>query len=128
MFFGGFIGGWLTDKFGRQILYTLDLLAIVVCSVAQFWVESAMSLFILRLLDQGLMRADYPIASSLLAEFAPKRSRGPLVGGLIAMWFAGAAVAYIVGELLLRTGPHRRMAWHAGQPCHPSLGFRDHAL
>jgi MFS transporter, putative metabolite transport protein len=122
MFFGGFIGGWLTDKFGRQILYTLDLIVIALCSVAQFWVESAMSLFLLRLLIGAAVGADYPIASSLLAEFAPKRSRGPLLGGLIAMWFAGAAVAYIVGELLHRTGPD---GWRAMlvSPAIPAMAF-----
>ena len=39
IFLGGFVGGWFTDKFGRQVLYTLDLVAIGVFSLAQFWVE-----------------------------------------------------------------------------------------
>lgn len=105
IFIGGFLGGWFTDKYGRKVLYALDLLAIIGCSVAQFWVESAWSLFVWRLLIGIAVGADYPIATSLLAEFVPKKSRGPLVGGLIMMWFVGAAVAYIVGELLLSTGP-----------------------
>lgn len=105
IFIGGFLGGWFTDKYGRKMLYTLDLLAIIGFSVAQFWVESAWSLFVWRLLIGIAVGADYPIATSLLAEFLPKKSRGPLVGGLIMMWFVGAAVAYIVGELLLSTGP-----------------------
>ena len=105
IFFGGFLGGWLTDKFGRQMLYTLDLILIIVCSVAQFWVRTALVLFLLRMLIGVAVGADYPIASSLLTEFTPKRHRGPLVGGLIAMWFVGAAVAYVVGELLLSVGP-----------------------
>ena len=48
IFFGGFIGGWLTDKFGRQILYTIDLIAIGVFSLAQFWVDGPLTLFLLR--------------------------------------------------------------------------------
>ncbi|WP_427136014.1 MFS transporter [Pseudarthrobacter sp. S9] len=102
IFFGGFLGGWLTDKFGRQTLYTLDLAAIVLCSALQFWVQDARGLFVLRLLIGIAVGADYPIATSLLVEFTPRRYRGPLVGGLIVMWFVGAAVAYIVGELLLQ--------------------------
>jgi putative MFS transporter len=105
IFFGGFLGGWLTDKFGRQVLYTLDLILIIVCSVAQLWLQSALALFILRLLIGVAVGADYPIATALLAEFTPRRYRGPLLGGLIAIWFAGAAVAYLIGELLLHSGP-----------------------
>jgi MFS transporter, putative metabolite transport protein len=105
IFFGGFAGGWLTDKFGRQVLYTIDLIAIIICSIGQFWVHDAVTLFALRLLIGAAVGADYPIATSLLTEFTPKRYRGPFVGGLIGMWFVGAAVAYVVGDLLLHVGP-----------------------
>ncbi|MEU6375821.1 MFS transporter [Streptomyces sp. NPDC046909] len=104
IFLGAFAGGWLTDKFGRQLLYTIDLIAIIGCSVAQFWADDPVWLFILRLLIGMAVGADYPIATSLLAEFTPRRYRGPLLGGLVVMWFVGAAVAYIVGEALLQTG------------------------
>lgn len=100
VFFGGFLGGWFTDKYGRKVLYTLDLIAIIGLSIGQFWVESAWALFLWRLLIGIAVGADYPIATSLLAEFVPRKYRGPLVGGMIMMWFVGAAAAYIVGELL----------------------------
>jgi putative MFS transporter len=104
IFLGAFVGGYLTDKFGRQVLYTIDLVAIIGCSVAQFWASDPVWLFVLRLLIGMAVGADYPIATSLLAEFTPRRYRGPLLGGLVVMWFVGAAVAYIVGELLMKTG------------------------
>lgn len=104
IFLGAFAGGYLTDKFGRQVLYTVDLIAIIVCSVAQFWADDPVWLFVLRLLIGMAVGADYPIATSLLAEFTPRRYRGPLLGGLVVMWFVGAAVAYIVGEMLLSLG------------------------
>ncbi|MBF8794133.1 MFS transporter [Pseudomonas monteilii] len=102
VFLGGFLGGWFTDKYGRKILYLVDLIAIVGLSVAQFWVESAWALFAWRLLIGIAVGADYPIATSLLAEFLPRKHRGPLLAAMVLMWFAGAAVAYLVGELLLR--------------------------
>ena len=105
IFLGGFVGGWFTDKFGRQVLYTLDLVAIGVFSLAQFWVESAESLFFCRLFLGIAVGADYPIATALLAEFAPKKYRGPLTGMLNVMWFVGAALGYIVGGILLHMGP-----------------------
>jgi putative MFS transporter len=102
IFLGAFVGGWLTDKFGRQLLFTIDLIAIIVFSVAQFFVDGAFWLIVLRLLIGMAVGADYPIATSLLAEFSPRRWRGPLLGAFVCMWFVGAAVAYIVGEVLLQ--------------------------
>jgi putative MFS transporter len=72
-----------------------------VCSIAQFFVGDVFWLIILRLLIGMAVGADYPIATSLLAEFSPRRWRGPLLGAFVAMWFVGAAAAYIVGEVLL---------------------------
>ncbi|WP_077487825.1 MFS transporter [Sinomonas mesophila] len=101
IFFGAFLGGWLTDKFGRHVLFTVDLIALVVCSIVQAFVADAFWLIILRLLIGAAVGADYPIATSLLAEFTPSRWRGPLLGAFTTMWFVGAAVAYIVGQFLL---------------------------
>ncbi|MFK0309886.1 MFS transporter [Pseudomonas sp. NPDC090233] len=111
VFLGGFLGGWFTDKYGRKVLYLVDLIAIVGFSVAQFWVESAWALFAWRLLIGIAVGADYPIATSLLAEFLPRKQRGPLLAAMVLMWFAGAAVAYLVGELLLRVGGEEGWRW-----------------
>lgn len=111
VFLGGFLGGWFTDKYGRKVLYLVDLIAIVGFSVAQFWVESAWALFAWRLLIGIAVGADYPIATSLLAEFLPRKQRGPLLAAMVLMWFAGAAAAYMVGELLLRVGGDDGWRW-----------------
>ncbi|WP_068269683.1 MFS transporter [Aldersonia kunmingensis] len=101
IFLGAFLGGWLTDIFGRQVLFTIDLAAIILCSIAQFFVGDVFWLIVLRLLIGMAVGADYPIATSLLAEFSPRKWRGPLLGAFVSMWFVGAASAYIVGEALL---------------------------
>lgn len=108
MFLGGFAGGWVTDKYGRQILYTIDLIALGICSLAQFWSQEPLFLFSCRFLLGVAIGADYPIATALLAEFTPKKYRGPFIGMLQAMWFVGASCAYIVGDILLMYGPE---AW-----------------
>jgi putative MFS transporter len=101
IFFGAFLGGWLTDKFGRHLLFTIDLIALVACSVAQAFVTDVYWLIALRLLIGIAIGADYPIATSLLAEFTPRRWRGKLLGAYVCMWFVGAAAAYLVGQFLL---------------------------
>lgn len=105
IFIGGGIGGYLTDIFGRQTLYTIDLVAIIACSVLQFFVGDVAILFVLRLAIGIAVGADYPIATSLLAEFTPRRFRGPLLGGLVVMWFAGATAAHFTGDALMAVGP-----------------------
>ncbi|GAA2352371.1 MFS transporter [Streptomyces violaceusniger] len=104
MLFGGVVFGFLTDRFGRQAMYTVDLLLIIATSVAQYFIEGALALFVLRLLTGIAVGADYPIATSLLAEFMPRRYRGPMLGAMIAVWFLGATVAYLVGIALQALG------------------------
>src|SRR5262249_57709005 len=65
------------------------------CDNEAFWLGA------LRLVIGMAVGADYPIATSVLAEFSPRRWRGPLLGAFVTMWFVGAAVAYIVGDALL---------------------------
>lgn len=104
VFFGGFIGGWLTDKLGRRKVYFIGPSLFIICSLAQFWVESAWALFILRFIIGLAVGIEYPVATSLLVEFLPKKQRGPRLAALTILWFAGAAFAYIVGNAIINTG------------------------
>lgn len=104
IFFGGFLGGVLTGHLGRQKLYFVGPALFVVCSLAQFWAESAMALFLCRFLIGIGVGFEYPVAGSLLVEFMPKKHRGPRLAMLTILWFAGAALAYIVGNLILDVG------------------------
>ncbi|AII07901.1 MFS transporter [Rhodococcus opacus] len=118
---GAYAGGWLTDKFGREILFTIDLIAIIVFSVAQFFVQDVVWLIILRLLIGMAVGADYPIATSLLTEFTPRKYRGPFLGAFVAMWFVGAAAAYVVGEVLARTGHQDAWRWMLASAAVPAI-------
>ncbi|PWU29663.1 MFS transporter [Pseudomonas sp. RW407] len=104
IFFGGFLGGWLTGRFGRRRVFFVGPILFVVGSLGQYWVESAETLFALRLLIGLAVGIEYPVTTSLLVEFLPKRHRGPRLAFLTILWFAGASAAYLVGELLQRTG------------------------
>lgn len=105
-FFSGFLGGWLTDKIGRQRLFFVGPLLFIIGSVGSFWVESGTALFILRFLVGMGVGLEYPVAGSLLAEFLPQKNRGPRLAGLTILWFVGAALSYIVGNFILaHSGP-----------------------
>jgi MFS transporter, putative metabolite transport protein len=97
LFVGGLIGGYATDLIGRKALYTLNLLAFVVLSAAQFFVVAAWQLFLLRLLIGIAIGADYPIATSYVAEFMPRKMRGPMLAGLVLAWWLGYIVSFLAG-------------------------------
>ncbi len=101
IFFGGFLGGALTDRLGRRLIYFVGPTLFIVCSVAQLWVQSGETLFALRFLTGVAVGIEYPVATAFLVEFMPKKSRGPCLATLTILWFAGAATAYLVGEAIL---------------------------
>ncbi|MEM5427694.1 MFS transporter [Cupriavidus oxalaticus] len=109
IFCGGFLGGLLTGHLGRQKLYFFGPTIFVLCSVAQFWADSGVALFFFRFLIGVGVGFEYPVAGSLLVEFMPKKYRGPRLAMLTILWFAGAALAYIVGNMILDSG--RPDAW-----------------
>jgi MFS transporter, putative metabolite transport protein len=104
LYFGGAIFGYVTDLVGRQAMYVLDLLVFVVASVLQFFIGEGWQLFVLRFILGVAVGADYPIATSLMAEFTSRRHRGFLLGFLVGGWWLGAVAAYIVGYLMLGLG------------------------
>ncbi|MFC6595439.1 MFS transporter [Kitasatospora paranensis] len=106
MFVGGALFGVLTDRIGREVMYTADLLVMMVCSVLSFWVDGVWAIALLRFVLGLAVAADYPIATSLLAEWLPARDRGRLLGKQIVAWYAGSVLAYLVGFAFLQfVGP-----------------------
>ncbi|QLY33062.1 MFS transporter [Nocardia huaxiensis] len=111
MFVGGALFGVLTDKIGREVMYTADLVVIGVCSILSFWAESTWLIVILRFVLGMAVAADYPIATSLLGEWLPTKQRGKLLGFQIVAWYAGSVLAYVVGYLLLTFGGDGSWRW-----------------
>ncbi|MCP2072761.1 UNVERIFIED_ORG: putative MFS transporter [Pseudomonas lini] len=105
IFIGGFLGGTLTDKLGRKLVYFIGPIVFTVCSLLQLWVESEVTLFILRLIIGIGVGIEYPVATAFLVEFLPKKYRGPRLAAMTIYWFAGAAAAYIAGGIIIQLDP-----------------------
>jgi putative MFS transporter len=105
IFIGGLVFGYVTDRVGRKVMYVADLTALVVVSIASAFAEQVWQLVALRFVLGVAIGADYPIASSLLAEFIPSRYRGRLLGSLFVVWAGGAAAAAAIGWALSALGP-----------------------
>lgn len=97
--------GHLTDRHGRRILMIADLCAFVVVAIAQIFASNAWELIVLRFVLGLAIGADYPIATAIIAEFTPQNRRGAALSAVEAVWFCGAAVAYVAGFALLKMGP-----------------------
>ncbi|MFE4351680.1 MFS transporter [Peribacillus butanolivorans] len=120
IFIGGIIFGYLTDRVGRESMYRLDLIAFLVLSILQIFATNVEQLFIIRVLLGIAIGADYPIATSLLTEFAPKKYRGKMIGFLTISWYLGATVAYFAGYFLLNLGPDA-WKWMLGSSAIPTI-------
>ncbi|MFF5991184.1 MFS transporter [Prauserella flavalba] len=108
---GGLVFGWVTDRIGRQLMYTIDLIALVLSSALCVFVDDAWWLIVLRVIAGIAVGADYPIATSLLAEWLPADRRGRTMGALVAAWFVGAATAYLVGYVVASVAGDEPWRW-----------------
>lgn len=104
MLVGALILGRLTDRLGRRTMYLIDLACFVVFAIAAAFAQTVWQLVLFRFLLGLGIGADYPISSTLLAEFSPTHGRGRLMTLLGGTWFLGALVAYLSGIVLAPTG------------------------
>ncbi|GLC95384.1 MFS transporter [Cupriavidus sp. TA19] len=98
--FGAPMGGWFSDRLGRRSMFTFDLMLFVVCSIAQFFVSDAYTLFIIRFFMGVAIGIEYAVGWPLLAEFAPARIRGKLLCLTEIAWYVGFLASYSLGYAL----------------------------
>ncbi|MDR1119036.1 MAG: MFS transporter [Bifidobacteriaceae bacterium] len=107
IFFGALVFGALTDRLGREKMYALDLTVLVAACLLSAFVTAPWQLIALRFVLGLAIGADYPIATSLLAEFTPARRRGFMLGMTGFAWSAGAMSAFAVGyAVVAASGGH----------------------
>jgi putative MFS transporter len=101
IFVGSPIAGYLTDRFGRRRMFTLDIAAFVLLGVLQGLVIRPWQLFVVRLLLGVAIGAEYAIGAAMLAEFAPSRGRGRRLSKLLVFWYGGYLVSVVAGYTLV---------------------------
>lgn len=116
IFIGGLVFGWLTDKIGRHIMYIADLLALAALSIVSFFATDVWQLVLLRFLVGMAIGADYPIATSLLAEYLPAKFRGRMLGATFVFWAIGAAVSPVVGMICTALAGDDAWRWMLASP------------
>lgn len=98
--------GWLADRIGRKRMYGIELMIIILATLAQALSSSSRAISITGLLIfwrviMGIgIGGDYPLSSIITSEFATTKWRGAMMGSVFAMQgigqFAAAMIALIV--------------------------------
>lgn len=118
LFLGTSVGGYVTDRIGRKRMFIIDVIGIAVISLATAFVSTPLMLVVMRFFIGVVIGADYPIATSMVAEFTPRKHRAISMGFIAAIWYVGANAAYVVGYFLSDVeGGWRWMLGSAVVPC-----------
>ncbi len=104
LFLGSLFFGWISDKVGRQKIFLVSFVLITLASVMQFYAETAMGLFLCRVLIGIGLGGDFSVGHAMLAEFAPKKHRGVMLGSFSVIWTFGYVAATFVGTAMLGLG------------------------
>lgn len=105
LFLGSLVLGWVSDRIGRQKIFTVSFVLITLASFLQFFVINVEQLIFLRVLVGIGLGGDYSVGHTLLAEFAPRKQRGVLLGSFSVVWTLGYVAASLAGHALLDSGP-----------------------
>ncbi|MFT0520161.1 MFS transporter [Pseudomonas faucium] len=104
LFLGSLFFGWISDHLGRQKIFLISFVLITLASVMQFYVQSAAALLCCRILIGIGLGGDFSVGHAMLAEFAPRKHRGVLLGSFSVIWTFGYVAATFVGTALLSLG------------------------
>ncbi|MEU0743315.1 MFS transporter [Streptomyces sp. NPDC006134] len=96
--------GDLSDRFGRKVIFVVNLVFFVVASLASAFVTEVWQLMVARFFIGVAVGMDIPTSHAFLAEIAPKARRGRVAGSLPnLMWLGGAITSVLIA---LALGPH----------------------
>lgn len=101
MALGAALGGLLADRIGRRQVFALTLLVYGLATGAAALSVSVAMLVILRFIVGLGLGAELPVASTLVAEFSPKRIRGRIIVILEAFWALGWMLAALIGYFVI---------------------------
>lgn len=101
LFLGSLVLGWISDHIGRQKIFNFSFVLITLASFLQFFVSNVEQLILLRVLIGIGLGGDYSVGHTMLAEFAPRKYRGVLLGAFSVVWTLGYVLASLIGHLMV---------------------------
>ena len=125
-FLGAMVGlivfGDMSDRLGRRAIFVANLFFFVVFALASAFVTTTAQLFIVRFLVGVGVGMDIPTSTAYLAEIAPRRQRGRILGSLLnVMWILGAMTSTLVALPLAAYAGEDAWRWMLGLAALPAL-------
>ncbi len=113
--FGAVIGpmifGYLGDKFGRKSIYWVTISVLAIAAIGSSLSTTLIELILWRLLLGIAIGGDYPLSSTIVAEYSNKANRGALVASTFAMQGFGIITGIALAIALLLGGVPYGLAW-----------------
>lgn len=101
LFVGSLFFGFISDRLGRQKIFCISFILVLIGSLAQFYVNTPIELFLCRVLIGIGLGGDYTVGHALLAEFLPKKSRGAILGSFSVVWTFGYVLATFIAKFVI---------------------------
>jgi MFS transporter, putative metabolite transport protein len=124
-FLGAMVGlmvfGDMSDRLGRRAIFVANLIFFVVFSIISAFITSVPQLFVARFLVGVGIGMDIPTSTAYLAEIAPARHRGKVLGALTQItWILGALTSTLVALPLERIFGQSAWRWMFGLAALPA--------
>ena len=115
--FGAVFSGYLSDRIGRKLFFTVDLLvlmgAAILCSLS--W--NVYSLIAFRFILGLGIGAEYPVSAAFISEAVPMRIRGRMLIAGFSFQSLGMLSAGLAGLLVLKVLPGHLWDWRIMLVC-----------
>jgi len=113
--FGAVIGpaifGYLGDKFGRKYIYWITVSILAVAALGSAFSQTLVILVIWRFFLGIGIGGDYPLSSTIVAEYSNKVDRGKLIASTFAMQGFGIIAGVALALALIYFGVPSALAW-----------------
>jgi len=103
--------GRVADMLGRKRIYGYEVLVLAVGAVASALSPNIWWLIFFRVILGIGVGGDYPVSSTIMSEYAGKKSRGMLVTLVFTMQAAGLIFGPLLAAALLSTGLSHDLVW-----------------
>ncbi len=108
---GAVVFGRIADMLGRKRIYGYEVLVLAAGAVASAASPNVWWLIFFRFILGIGVGGDYPVSSTIMGEYAGKKTRGLLITMVFAMQAAGLVVGPALAAILLATGLSHDLTW-----------------